>query len=75
MAPTAQQADLEGQYSPSIQSTKILWRLATAEADIKSWPWYARVSSEGNPSDAPSRLDLDWLRSVGKIVVPVALDC
>ena len=44
-------------YSPSLTSSRILWEIAEADAQIEGFPWYARVPSKGNPADGPSRLD------------------
>eukprot|EP00973_Karenia_brevis_P022592 3109599-Karenia_brevis.AAC.1 len=60
------------QYSPVVQSAEILWKMAEVDAELRCWPWYARVASDSNPADAPSRLNFEWLRGAGgKIVDPV----
>eukprot|EP00973_Karenia_brevis_P028804 3970803-Karenia_brevis.AAC.1 len=50
---------------------EILWEIAAAEAEILSLPWYARVPSESNCSDGPSRGDYDIVSKLrGTIVSP-----
>eukprot|EP00973_Karenia_brevis_P008598 1163890-Karenia_brevis.AAC.1 len=56
---------LVNQYSPAMKSASILWQIATVDAKLNAWHWYARVASEGNPADAPSRLCFEWVRRIG----------
>ena len=51
-------------YSPSRASQAVIgafWRLA---AGLQIAPWFERVATDGNPADAPSRLDFRTLRAL-----------
>jgi len=45
-------------------SVKMLLECASAEAQLSSHSWYARVPSESNVADGPSRLQFDYVRSL-----------
>ena len=63
---------LMNMYSPVNASTSRLWDDVLTEDDTSgAINWYARVVSESNIADAPSRLDFGPLQSRGFEIIPV----
>jgi len=46
-------------YSPALASARIVGEAAVSDAALGVHQWVARVPSESNPADAPSRLDFE----------------
>ena len=64
-------------YSPVVPSLNLVMKCLAIDFEISSAPWYARVPTFSNISDAPSRMVLSpELRSLGaKVVYPHLPDC
>ena len=60
---------LVNMYSPVDSTASLLWRVAEADAEAVAISWYARVPSEANLADLPSRLDFQEVLSRGFEVV------
>ena len=58
---SARQALIKG-YSPSMPSCVVLAQVAKEDAQCSARSWYARVPTQSNLSDLPSRLEFEVLR-------------
>lgn len=56
-------------YSPVIESGRLVGASWLLDAELQIYSWFARVPSEANISDGPSRGSFEELISVGAIVV------
>jgi len=52
-------------YSPALASARIVGASALQDARLAIHQWVARVASESNPADAPSRLDFEAAEALG----------
>ena len=57
-------------YSPSLPSAKLIGKVWLKMAELSVSPWFARVPTQSNIADAPSRGKIPGMFKVDEAVVP-----
>ena len=56
-------------YSPILESLKIIEKCATWDCTHNSTAWYARVPTEANCADGPSRMEMGVVKEYGAEII------